>query len=468
MPKTDSTPSQRSVTGEPTASRIGQFSWAIFEFGRSPYLSLIYIFVFPPYFAAVVVGDVVRGQSYWSLANTLGGVAVAVLAPMLGAIADQTGARKPWLAVIVGVMALGCASLWFAVPPGQGGLSIGAIIALVIVLTASFQFTEVFHNAILPSIASESRIGKLSGLGISTGNLGTLVVLVLMLLLVALPANGVLLADWLPARPVFGLDPATHEHDRISGPVAAMWLLVFTLPLMTWTRDRASTGVSLQAAVRQGFVQLGETLRQTRRVSNVAFFLLARMLYTDGKTAILAYIGLYAAGTFGWQLSELLLFAILITPFSILGGYVGGWLDSRFGSKRAILISITVTGVALLVAVSIPSEASTSTVGPGSLFDSRAEVAFLLASGALGISITAAFCTSRVMMARIAPLPMINQFFGLYALSGTATAFLGHAIVGATTRISGSQRAGFASTLVLLVAGGVLLLKVKEVRAELA
>ena len=464
-----------STTGETPADLRGQLSWALFEFARSPYISLVYVFVFPPYFASVVIGDPVRGQESWSLANTIVGICVALLAPLIGAVSDRTGPRKPWLAAVALIMSVSCMLLWFAMPGAQGGLPVDVILLLVIILATCFQFTEVFHNAMLASIATPARVGGLSGLGIATGNLGTLTAMLVMLFGVALPASGMTLGGLLPEKPLFGLDPATHEHSRIAGPVAGVWFLIFIVPLLLWTPDRPATGVSARRAVREGLEQLWLTLKRVRRVSNVALFLLARMLYTDAKVAILAYAGIYAAGVFGWELAELLLFAVLLAPFSISGGFIGGWLDDTLGSKRAIQISVGLTCIGMVGAVAttpdrilfvFPYDAAAA----GSLwsfpyFQTLPEVVYLLTFALLAITITAAFCTSRTMMARIAPVSMMNQFFGLYALSGTATAFLGHALVAAFTRAFDSQRAGFVSLIILLLAGLAVMFRVREERA---
>ncbi len=464
-----------STTGERPADLRGQLSWALFEFARSPYISLVYVFVFPPYFASVVIGDPVRGQEAWSFANTIVGICVALLAPLIGAVSDRTGPRKPWLAAIAFIMSVSCILLWFAMPGAQGGLPVNTILVLIVVLATCFQFTEVFHNAMLASIATPARIGGLSGLGIATGNLGTLTAMIVMLFGVALPAFGMTFGGLLRDTPLFGLDPATHEHSRIAGPVAGVWFMIFIIPLLLWTPDRPATGVSMRRAVREGLEQLWITIKRARRISNVALYLLARMLYTDAKVAILAYAGIYAAGVFGWELAELLLFAVLLAPFSISGGFIGGWLDNTLGSKRAIQISVGLTCIGMVGAVATtPTQilfiypydaASAGPLWSFPYFQTLPEVVYLLTFALLAITITAAFCTSRTMLARIAPVSMMNQFFGLYALSGTATAFLGHALVAAFTRAFHSQRAGFASLIILLIAGLAVLFRVRQERA---
>ncbi len=217
------------------------------------------------------------------------------------------------------------------------------------------------------------------------------------------------------------------------------------------------------------------TVRRARQISNVGLYLLARMLYTDGKVAILAYTGIYASGVFHWDLATLLLFAILLSPFSIAGGLIGGWLDGMVGSRRAIQIVVCAdlyrNDCSCLDHARIRSSSCPTTpLAPRSLwslpyFQTLPELSYLAITMLLAITITAAFSISRTMMARIAPISMMSQFFGLYALSGTATAFLGHASVTFFTGLFHSQRAGFASTIILLIAGLILMHWVREERA---
>ena len=455
-------------------ARRGQISWAVFEFARAPYVSLIFMFVFAPYFAATVVGDAVRGQQLWSLSCTIAGVLVALVAPVIGAIMDRMGRRKPWLIAIIAIMAPACWALWYAMPDASSGLPIPAICALAILLTLCFESGSAAHNAMLPSIAPESQIGRVSGMGLGVAAIGSVSVLIIMLFGVALPATQAV--DWafLPDRPLFGLDAATFEHARIAGPVAAVSLLVFTLPLFLWTPDLPSTGVPLGRAVREGIQQLLLTLKRARQVSNVGLFLAGRMLFNDGTIAIQAYCGIYAAGTFGWDLATVMLFALILSVFCIVGGFVGGWLDDRLGSRRAILLSLASTLVALLVAVSVTPEqifffpydaAAAGPVWSLPYFRTLPELIYLGMYVVLAITITAVIVNGRAMMARIAPLSMMSQFFGLYALSGTATAFLGHGMVALFTALFHSQRVGIGSLAVLLVLGFLLVRNVKEQRA---
>jgi UMF1 family MFS transporter len=458
----------------PSSKAPGQLSWALFEWARNPFYVLIWIYIFAPYFSNEVVGDPVRGQVYWLRINWIGSFLIALVAPFLGVFADSVGHKKPWLGAFVLVAVPCLVGLWWAMPQSTGqGLPLLAIAGLLIVTNIALEFSAVLHNAMLPRIASGSRIAELSGLGLALGNAGALLILLWMLYGLALPG----LVDWpfIPERPWFGLDPALEEPSRLSGPLVGIWLLVFSLPLFLRTPDQPSTGVHIMAAARGSIGQLLSTLRGLRNYKNVALYLLARMLYNDGKTAVLVAGGVYAAGVFSWGFETMLVYGIVLSIFAVFGGFLGGWLDVAFGSKRAILISIGGTMLSLLFAVSmtpteiffvIPYDPLTSPpLWDLPLFQRPPELIYLLIVIFAAIFITAAYANSRTMLARIAPESMMAEFFGLYALSGTATAFVGTLLVERLTDWFDSQRIGFSSVLLLLAAGFVLMLWVREERS---
>lgn len=463
---------QRAVTGAPAASELGQWSWALFEWARNPYVILVTIYLFAPYFTTHVVGDPVQGQIVWGAINGWSGIATAIFAPILGAIADSGGRRKPWIAFFVCVMAPTSWFLWYALP-NQEGLSIGWIAFMLIANSAAFEYSAVFHNAMLPSIAPRARVGFLSGLGLAAGNASSLLILVFMLWAFSLPGN----VDWgfVPDHALFGLDTAAHQQDRITGPIAAVWLLAFGIPLFLFTPDRASTSIGALAAVRSGFVQLGHTIMELRRYRNVATYLVARMIYNDGKTAVLVFGGVYAAGVFGWDSLTMTVFGIVLSVFAVFGGLIGGWLDDTFGSKRAILISIGGTSLGLILAVSmtpdelffvIPWDRAAPKVWSLPFFNTVPELFYIGVVTLVAVFITAAYANSRTMLARIAPPEMMTEFFGIYSLSGTSVAWIGSFSVRWFTGAFHSQRVGFASILIFLVLGLIGMLFVKEERTS--
>jgi len=458
-----------NAIGGPVASRLGQVSWALFDWANQPYFTLVTTFIFAPYFAATYVGDATRGQALWGQTLGYAGLVIAVASPVLGSIADQTGRRKPWLAACAGMFCAAAACLWFA-EPGQGAINPLPIIVAVAAAAAAMEFAVVFNNAMLPSLVSSQRMGTLSGLGWGIGYVGGLLALILMLFFMAADAQTGLTI--LGRAPVFGLDAARFEADRLAGPFAALWFAVFVIPLFLFTPDMPASGVGARVAVRRGLRQLRVTLGHVRRYRNIALYLVARMLYFDGLSAIFAFGGIYAAGIFGWQIMTLGLFGIILSVFAAIGAFLGGWLDDTIGSKRTIQISVLGLIVATLGSVSIGPDTiffiiDVAPPQPGAApFSAVGEQVYLLFGILIGMSGGPAQAASRTLLARLAPPSMMTEFFGLYALSGKATAFLAPLAIAWATVAYSSQRAGLVVIVVFLVVGFMLLVGVEERRAQ--
>jgi UMF1 family MFS transporter len=449
----------RRSGAKPEASPLGRFSWALFDWANQPYFTLITTFIFAPYFAVTVVGDPVRGQALWGYTQSAAGVTIALLAPVLGAVADAGGARKPWIAAFALLCAVASAGLWLALPAAPPGLLL-AVMALVVLGSLGAEFSFVFYNAMLPDLVPPGRVGGLSGLGWGCGYLGGLVSLAIVLVGFSLPDE-----TW------FTLDKASHAHDRMVGPLTGAWFLLFMLPLFAFTPDRPRTGKPTAAIVRDGLRELRQSLAVLRRFDNMARYLIARMIYYDGLSAVFAIGGIYAAGLFGWTSTALGVFGIVIIVFAALGAFVGGWLDDRIGSKRTILVML---GGLILASLGVASmgdgEAlfvlSVSMPEPdGGLLASPAERIFLVWGCIIGFCGGPIQAASRTMVTRLAPPEMIGAFFGLYALSGKATAFLAPFLIGVLTTAMATQRAAMIVVLAFLLVGTVLLLAVREERA---
>jgi len=461
-----------SASGGRAASRLGQVSWALFEWARNPYVLLVTIYVFAPYFSERLMGDKVAGQALWGQLSSISGVFIMILAPFLGAIADLGGRRKPWIAAFAFVLALCSYGLWFAVP-GETMMPLFATGAFIVIAGVAFEFTAVFHNAMLPDICQHKRVGAISGLGLALGNLAGLIIMIGMIYAFMLPGT----VDWsfIPKAPLFGIDPATFEHERISGPISAIWLLVFALPLFLFTPDRAPSGVGLLTLMGKGVGRVIKTVGDLRHYKNVAIYLIARMFYNDGKTAILVFGGIYAAGTFGWGPLDMLAYGIILSVFAVFGGVFGGWLDDNLGSQKAILVSIGGTAIGLILMLFVGpttifgiwtyTSDSIPMLYDGPFFNTVPEVVFVTLVIIIAIFITAAYANSRTMLARIAPTAKMTEFFGLYALSGTATAFMAPFVNSVATTWFNSQAAGMASILIFLGIGLVMMLFVKDERA---
>ncbi len=456
-----------TVAGTRPASTLGQFSWALYQWARDPYFLIVNIYVFAPYFSNVVVGDPVKGQALWGYTTSVAAVFMALFSPVLGAIADAGGRRKPWILACT-LISLPCMwMLWFATPGmgAEAGTGLWVILLALILAALMSEFSAVFHNAMLPGIASERRLGALSGLGLALTNLGGIITLLI-----------VLLAFTQAEIPLFGLDRALHEHDRVVGPLSALWLFAFCLPFFLFTPDGVPSHRTAVQAVRVGLATLAGTLRQLKHYRNVGAYLGARMIFGDGWIVMLYFGGIYAAGVFKWGAAELTVYGILNSIVAALGALVGGWLDDRLGSRRTLQISLLGCIVVGLGTISItpteiffmavPADAPALAVP---VFHSLHEQVYVGLVFLIAIFITSGIASSRTMLARIAPPEMMTEFFGLFALSGNATSFMGPLLLAVVTEAFHSQRIGFLTCQVFLIVGLVILtLFVREERTAAA
>ena len=406
-------------------------SWCFYDWANSAFPTVIGTFIFGTYFTKAIAETPEIGAAQWGLALGVAGVVVAVFSPFFGAIADQQGRRKPWLGGFTAMCVIATALLWYATPESS---SVLWALIFVAVASAAFEFTMVFYNAMLPEIAPKSHVGRLSGLGWGLGYVGGLAALALCLV-------GFVETD----TPWFDLSTEAAENIRAIVLLVAAWYAVFSVPLFLFTPDRPSTGLSNTAAVRAGIGELVNTIRQIRHYHNILWFLVARMLYTDGLGTLFAFGGIYAAGTFGMDLGQVITFGIALNVTAGLGAAGFAWLDDKVGAKPVIIVSLVAMiglGTALLVVESL-----NWFWGLGIL---------------LGIFVGPAQAASRSLMARLAPEAIRTEMFGLYAFSGKATGFLGPIVLAAVTTAFDSQRVGMGVIIVFFIVGLLLLLRVRE------
>ena len=403
-------------------------SWCLFDWANSPFPAVILTFVIPAYFADAVMKDAARAAEMWAVMTGVAALIIAMLSPVLGAVADQGRARKPWLALFTVIMAAGSLLLWFVHPDDSD-----AVLLLILVGSTmiAFELSMVFYNALLPSLIPVAWFGRISGWAWGLGYFGGVVGLLLVL--------GVFVL----AGPLFfGLDDAANvlENVRMAGPVVALWLLLFCVPLFLWTPDPQGRGLSLGLAVSTGLVELKQTLRNLPKHPQLWRFLLARMLFTDGLNTLFAFGGIFAAGTFGMSVAEVIIFGLILNITAGFGAFAFGWINDWIGARRTILIGIVgivMVGTPLLLVVS--------------------KLTFIVLGAMLGIFFGPVQAASRSMMAQIIRPGTESEMFGLYALSGKVTAFMGPWLVALVTAATGSQRWGMATVLPFLILGGLLL-----------
>ncbi len=452
-----------SIAGTPAASRSGQMSWAISEFASGPYFIVINVFVFATYFTSTVVGDGVKGQEYWAFLQGSAGFLIALMSPFLGSLADASGPRKPFVFFFSVIAVPAMCSLWFAAP----GSIMPAFIALM-AAAISMEFAGVFQQAMLPSIVSARRVGFLSGLGYTLQYVGATLVFAVWLLL---PQTGLL----------EGMPESTHE--RLVGVLCAIWYVIFMLPLFFNTPDLPHSGLPIHKAAAKGLRTLMTTVRRLDHYRNIAVYLVARLLYYDGLTAVFTFIGPFAHFTFGWSTEKVGLYGLVIILTAAISASFGGLIDDLIGSKRTIQLSLIVFSLGLagnlgmspgtifyVIPVSAEMSASQLPFVGGLLsslgFSTLPEQLFVMIGVFGGLFAGPALSSSRTMLARIAPPTMIAEFFGLYTLTGRATAFLAPLTIGAVTHFTQDQRTGLMVIFIFIALGFLGLLAVRESPTE--
>ena len=403
-------------------------AWVLYDWAYGAFTTVVSTFVFAAYFTQGVADDPATGASLWAGGQAAAGLVIALVSVPLGAIADRGGRRRPMLALAIAVMVVCVAGLWFARP--HAGDAVYALV-LVSLATIAFEVATVFYNAMLPGLVSPDRLGRLSMLGWAAGYVGGLVCLGLCLVVLVMPD---------PAP--FGLDRSQAEHVRATTLLAAAWLAVFGWPVTVFvpeTQVRTPWG----EAMRAGIVELRLVLRDVGRSRPLRRFLIARLFYMDGLTTLFAFGGIYAAGEFGMDAQQVLVFGIGLTITAALGALIFAFLEDHIGARSVVLISLVCLTVLTLGILLVQDR-----------------MWFWVLGLSIGVFVGPAQAASRSMMAHMAPPAQRAAYFGLFALSGRVTGFLGPLALSAITYAFHSQRAGMAVIVVFLVGGAGLLFAV--------
>ena len=417
----------------PRPGRTKAFAWARYDWANSGFPTVVSTFVIAAYFTQGIAPDPVTGQAQWGWMQTLAAFAIALLSPLLGAIADQGRRRRAMLAICTLLTAIFTALIWFARPDPADALYALICIGLA---TIAFELGTVFYNAMLPGLVPEERMGRLSGLAWGLGYAGGLACLSLALVLFIQPNPS-----------PFGLDRDAAEHVRATALLVAAWIIVFGWPVLLALPDPAGPRPSLVQAMRAGLVEALHILRGLPRRPAMARFLIARLFYTDGLNTLFAFGAIYAAGVHGMGFEEILMFGIAMNVTAGLGAAGFGLIEDRLGAKPTILIALG----AMIVVGSL-------------LLLSNDKTLFWALAMALGLFMGPAQAASRTLMAHMAPRAEVTAHFGLFALSGRVTGFLGPAAVALVTQVTDSQAWGLATVIAFLALGAAILAPLRVVR----
>ena len=455
--------------------------WAIFEWARNPYYILIVIYVFAPYFGGVVgasmaangeFGDLqgreleeaagAAGQASIASITKMAGLIAAPTVPILGAMLDRGGRRKPLLIFLLGTIALMSWILWYAKPDGTG-FSVPFIMGVLVIAYVTYTYSEVTHNAMLSANGAPRSLPVISGIGLALGNLAGMLILLFIVITFAMPA----LIGWPFEEALFGIDVSQAEHFRIAGPICAVWLVLFSIPFFVMSEDGGTKGASWIQALKDGIKSLIATFRRASDNKEILKYLGARMLYADAMAALLTLGGVFIGLYLQWNLVELSAYAIIGSLFAFFGGLLAGVLDRAVGPKRALILEVTGLLLVLTFQLSITPDTlfyglvDSYQVWDGPIFNSLSDVVYLSSALVLAVVATASISSSRSMLVHMAPPERVGEFFGLYSIAGNVTVWLGPLMVEIFTRVSGDQRIGMSAIGVLFLLGLMVLMTVK-------
>ncbi|MEM8741533.1 MAG: MFS transporter [Pseudomonadota bacterium] len=429
------------------------WGWMMFDWASQPYFTLLLTFIFAPYFTSAVAPDEVSGQVMWANMQWMAAVPIALLAPVLGAIADDTGPRKPWIAAFSVLFVIGAGGLWMATP---GVAPVWPILALFALGLIGAEFATTFNNAMLPGLGPREDVGRISGSGWALGYAGGVVALALCLALLAENAAGLTLIG---IPPILGLDAEAREGTRAVGIFTALWYILFMIPFFLLVPDVPRRRVSPEKAgpgtVVRSLRALAASLRSLPSRGSFSAFLFASMFYRDALSGIFIFGGIYAAGVLGWSIIQIGIFGILAAVVGAIGAYLGGRADGRYGPRPVIFGSVLML-IALTVAVVLTTPNAVIGV-PVPTGSNLPDLAFYLFGALIGAAGGALQAASRTMLTRQAEPGRMTEAFGLYALAGKATAFLAPLMIAIVTETTGSQRLGVTPVIALFTVGLILL-----------
>ncbi|MEX3017174.1 MFS transporter [Gymnodinialimonas hymeniacidonis] len=426
------------------------WGWWAFDWASQPYNTLLLTFVFGPYINELL-GDGTQAQSAWGFGVGTAGFLIAISAPFLGAMADLSGRRMPFIYIFSVMYVVGAFGLWWAAP---GDFNLILTLMLFAIGLIGMEFATIFTNAMLPSLGNREEIGRISGTGFAWGYVGGLIALVIMLLLFA--ENAETGKTLLGIDPILGLDAAEREGTRAVGPLTAIWFALGMIPFFLWVRDEKLQGaIPMGQALRGAWPSLMVSLKRLPSERPLMFYLASSMFYRDALNGMYVFGGIYASGVLGWSIVDVGIFGILAILTGALFAWLGGKMDGALGPKPVIVLNVIVL---TLVALAVVFVSRDSVFGIPVEEGSRApDIGFYILGAFIGACGGMLQSASRTMLVRQAYPDRMTEAFGLYALAGKATSFIAPLSIGFMTQISGSQQIGVVPLVVLFLIGLVLL-----------
>ena len=420
-----------TVPRQPPVTRKEIAGWCLYDAADSAFTTVIITAFYAPFFSKVIVGDPVRGAYLWGWALSGSEIVVAILAPILGAIADFSGSRKKFLAACAATIIIFTGALYFA-RPGMVGLAM----ALFIIANVGFAGGNVFIDSFLPGIANESNAGRLSGLKYGVGYLSGLI--------------AVILASFFTQ----GIDTPTPElvdRARLIPVVVAAYYSVMVIPTFLLLRDRSIPQLLPPGEnyVSVGFRQLRRTFQHIRRYRELVKLLVAFLVYNDGVVTVIGFAAIYAVDTIGFTSGEIMIMFVTLNVVAAAGAISFGRLADRIGQKRTILISLAIWVIAVTLA-----------------YLAHSRTTFWIGAALVGIGMGSTQSVTRSLVALFTPQKNASEFYGFLGVAGKAMAFLGPLLFGGITKATGSQRPAIFAIAAFFVVGAILLSFVDEQKGK--
>jgi len=443
-----------------TRKRI--WGWWFFDWASQPYHTLLVTFIFSPFFAAVAANYYLgeglepeaakaQAQTMWSTGMTIIGLLIGFGAPFIGALADISGRKRPWLLGFSLMYVLGAWGIWYSDPAGSN------LWWMLVTFGFGFigaEFALIFANSQLPSLGEKEDVGAISGSGFAFGYLGGVLALFIMLLFFVEQSSGKTLIG---LDPILGLDAETREGTRAVGPITALWFIIFMIPYYLWVKDGPHTGK--RGTLGQSVSLVVSSVKALRHRSSLAHYLGSSMLYRDALNGLYSFGGVYAALVLGWQITLIGIFGVISAIAAAAFSWVGGMADKRYGPKPVIVASILVLTLVCITVVNMSRESLFGMpLAEGSTLPDAIFFGCGMLIGGFGGILQAA---SRSLMVRHTDPAKATESFGLYGLSGRATAFLAPALIGLATTWTGSARLGISPVIFLFILGLIVLRWVK-------
>jgi UMF1 family MFS transporter len=383
---------------EPVSTRRERFAWYMYDFGNSAYAAVVLLAIYSAYFQGDVVGGP-EGSRLWGYAVGIAMLFVAITAPILGTIADFSGAKKRFLFFYTTLACIFTGLLFFV---GSGDVFIGMF--FFILAEIGYRSSQVFYNALLPEIASEDEIGRVSGNGWAIGSAGGIICLVIVLALVTtIPGNLIV---------------------RLSFVITAIYFALSATPLFLWLRERAQpqTLPEDKNYLSLAFQRLGETIQAVRRYREFIKFMIAFLIYNDGIIMALDFAAILGAVLYGMEQEQLIIFMIIVQITSVIGAYVFGVLMDRISARRSLVISLL-----LMIGAVIWMFYNQNLAG---VLYKDALTGFFYIGALAGFALTGVQSVSRASVGMFAPPSKTAEFFGFFAIAGRTSSFIGPAVYG--------------------------------------